>query len=76
MWRHAISVSIAVLVLIALLLPPPFLVVAGLMFFRMGPANALYVFHCGRRRTAFEASLCPPSGMPQPVPTSVGVSSA
>jgi uncharacterized membrane protein len=75
--RHAISVAIGVLsMVIAAALPIQFMSFAGLIFFAMGPAHGVFGYYNGRRRETLEASLCPPSGMPQPEPTSAGGSTA
>ena len=76
MRRHLITVIIGTLsIAIAVIMPIRFLGFAGLVFFALGPAHAVFGHLNGRRRERLEASLCQPSGIPQPVPTSVGVSS-
>jgi uncharacterized membrane protein len=56
--RHGISAAIGfVSVAIALLLPPAFLAAAGLIFFLLGPAHAVYGYWNGRRRERLQRAL-------------------
>ena len=78
MRRHLISVAIGTLsIAIAVLLPPDFLALAGLIFFLMGPAHGFYGYTNGRRRERLEATLCQQaSGTLKPETASADASSA
>lgn len=74
--RHAISVAVGALsIAIALLAPGGSIAYAGLVFFLMGPAHAIYGFINARRRERLEAALWTPSGTSAPAPPSAGASS-
>ena len=56
--RHGISVAIGLLSLaIGVLLPLGFLPFAGLIFFRLGPAHAVFGYLNGRRRERIQTAL-------------------
>lgn len=77
MRRHLVSVTLGLAsVGIAVLLPIGYLPFSGLIFFLMGPAHGVFGYINGRNRERLEASLCQPSGTPQPAERSVDASSA
>jgi uncharacterized membrane protein len=68
--RHSISVGVGIAsVVIALALPIDYLAYAGLIFFLMGPAHAVFGYINGRNREQLKASLQKPRDQNDEGPT-------